>query len=231
MNYSRHTKLDNPVWHSLSEDHAKFSLDFGDMRFYHPDYCPFGSGKTDVKNPDHIGQYAELVDKFFIVGEQPKIPAHLQVQNKLVCLQMVINRKIISEPGYDVVRLNDMRLNSLLELVNLVQPGYFRPKTALLGNYFGIYEGDILIAVAGERMKMYDCVEVSAVVTHPDHRGKGCARTLVAHAVNTIFDENKIPYLHVAESNRGAINLYNDLGFVLRRKIDFWKIGKALHGC
>jgi hypothetical protein len=77
MNHSRHSKLDNPVWHSLLDDHAKFSVDFGDTRFYHPDYCPFGSGKTTVTNPDHISKYAELVDKFFIVGELPKIPCAL----------------------------------------------------------------------------------------------------------------------------------------------------------
>jgi len=49
---------------------------------------------------------------------------------------------------------------------------------------------------------------------------------LIAHTVNKIFDENKTPYLHVAETNTGAINLYNKLGFTTRRKISFWNFEK-----
>jgi predicted GNAT family acetyltransferase len=39
-----------------------------------------------------------------------------------------------------------------------------------------------------------------------------------------VFNENKIPYLHVAESNIGAIKLYEKLGFATRRKISFWNL-------
>jgi predicted GNAT family acetyltransferase len=80
------------------------------------------------------------------------------------------------------------------------------------------------VAVAGERMKMNDFTEVSAVVTHPSYAGKGFAKQLIAHAANKIFDENKIPYLHVAETNFGAIRLYDNLGFKTRRKISFWHL-------
>lgn len=64
--------------------------------------------------------------------------------------------------------------------------------------------------------------EVSAVVTHPQHTGKGYAKQLMAFTCHKIFNEDKIPYLHVADSNVGAIKLYKKLGFVTRRKITFW---------
>ena len=35
-------KLDNPVWHSLSETHKNFSIVYIHLKFYGPDYCPFG---------------------------------------------------------------------------------------------------------------------------------------------------------------------------------------------
>ena len=35
-------KLDNPVWFSLSETHQSFAVDYGSVKFYHPEYCPFG---------------------------------------------------------------------------------------------------------------------------------------------------------------------------------------------
>ncbi|MEZ4957421.1 MAG: GNAT family N-acetyltransferase [Saprospiraceae bacterium] len=68
--------------------------------------------------------------------------------------------------------------------------------------------------------------EVSAVVTHPEHTGKGYAKQLIKHATDQIFKENKIPYLHVAESNIGAIKLYESWGFSERRKISFWNLIK-----
>jgi predicted GNAT family acetyltransferase len=73
-------------------------------------------------------------------------------------------------------------------------------------------------------MQMEDYIEVSAVITHPDHTGKGYAKQLVTHTVNAIFEQNKIPFLHVSESNVGAIRLYEKLGFQTRTKISVWNI-------
>lgn len=93
-----------------------------------------------------------------------------------------------------------------------------------MGNYYGIYKNNQLIAVTGERMQMNEYIEVSAVITHPDHCGKGYAKQLVTHTVNSILDQNKTPFLHVAESNIGAIKLYEKLGFKTRKKISVWNI-------
>ena len=91
---------------------------------------------------------------------------------------------------------------------------------------FGLFINGQLVAVTGERMKMNAFTEVSAVVTHPDHAGKGYAKQLVAYTVNKIFEEGKAPYLHVAQTNTGAIALYEKLGFTIRRKISFWNLAR-----
>jgi ribosomal protein S18 acetylase RimI-like enzyme len=114
--------------------------------------------------------------------------------------------------------------NDLFNLVNLVQPGYFKSKTSFMGSYFGIFKDGQLVAVTGERMKMNVYTEVSAVVTHPGYTGRGFAKQLIAHTTNKIFSENKLPYLHVAETNTGAIKLYEKLGFYTRRKISLWNL-------
>jgi len=217
-------KLDNPVWHSLSENHGAFVIDYRNTKFYNPDYCPFG-GFIDSENiSDAIDQYAALTDNFFIVGEKPKISENVQIVKELVCLQMIIYEKIQLAIDTEVVKLTENHNEELCALVNLVQPGYFKNKTPLLGNYFGIFKENQLVAITGERMKMNDFTEVSAIVTHPDHTGKGYAKQLITFVVNAIFEENKIPFLHVIESNAGAIKLYEKLGFTARRKISLWNI-------
>ena len=204
-------KLDNPVWHSLSETHKDFGIDYGTIKFYHPDYCPFGGFTAFDKMEDSISEYAKLANTFFIIGQKPIVPDNLKLNNELICWQMIIHNKIEGNIEDRIVKLGEEHLADLLGLVKMVYPEYFKKKTASLGNYYGIYKNNQLVAVTGERMQMEDYTEVSAVITHPDHTGKGYAKQLVTHTVNAIFAQNKTPFLHVAESNIGAIKLYEKL--------------------
>jgi GNAT superfamily N-acetyltransferase len=220
------TKLDNPVWNSLSENHSTFCVNHENVKFYHPDYCPFGAFAKPENLPQAIQNYSVLTDQFFIVGEKPEIANSLKLAKELVCLQMIIYNKIEQPIALEIVKLTQQHNKALCDLVHLVQPGYFKTKTPLLGDYFGVFKDGQLIATAGERMKMNDFTEISAIITHPDHTGKGYAKQLIAQVVNNIFDQNKTPFLHVVESNIGAIALYEKLGFISRRKISFWNITK-----
>ena len=219
-------QLDNPVWHSLSESHKKIAIDYPNIKFYQPDYCPFGGFQKNVNISEPINEYSAKVDNFYIIGEKPGLPGHLKIKKELVCLQMVINYSIDLEIKERIIKLTREHSEALFQLVNLVQPGYFKKKTELLGDYFGIFRNDELIAVTGERMKMNDFTEVSAIVTHPEHTGQGYAKQLIANTVNNTFQQKKIPYLHVLETNTGAIKLYEKLGFTTRRKISFWNIAE-----
>lgn len=224
MNAADNITLDNPTWFSLSETHRMFSINYDAVKFYHPDYCPFGGFTNQADTSTSCAAYSKLHNPFFIIGEQPVLPDFLSIEKELVCLQMLIPAKIAIAPGEEIIPLGADHGDALFQLVNLVQPGYFKSKTFLLGDYFGIFKNGNLVAAAGERMKMNRYTEVSAIVTHPDHTGKGYAGRLTAHVVNKIFDENKIPFLHVVESNQRAIALYEKLGFKTRRKISFWNI-------
>ena len=221
-------KLDNPVWFSLSETHQSFAVEYGSVKFYHPDYCPFGGFEKGNAIAKSIDGYSEMVDSFFIVGEKPELSNLLKLNKELVCLQMIVCNPIDIAINDPIVKLTDEHIDALYELVNFVQPGYFKKKTSLLGNYYGIFKNEELVSVTGERMQMNDFVEVSAVVTHPNHTGKGYAKQLVVQTVNEIFKQNKIPFLHVIEDNKGAIQLYEKLGFSTRRKISFWNITQQI---
>ena len=219
-------KLDNPVWHSLNEAHHQFSISYGKLKCYHPDQCLFGGYEKNHDIAMQMVEYANLVDNFFIVGERPFSSEKLSLKKELVCLQMVTQQPIKVDSTHNITKLNGKFEKQLFDLVDIVQPGYFRQKTSLLGEYFGIFENEELVAVTGERMKTNFHTEVSAVVTHPHYIGRGFAKHLVAYTVNNIFNENKTPFLHVAETNFGAITLYEKLGFKARRKISFWNFSR-----
>ncbi len=217
-------KLDNPVFYALSEKHQKFAIDFDHIKFYHPDYCPFGGFVSDKDISTPILEYAKLINTFFIIGPKPVFSGSLLLKNELLCLQMIISQKIKINIDDEIIELNESHLKELLALVKLVYPEYFKPKTVALGKYYGIFKNNELIAVTGERMKMNEFTEVSAVITHPHHTGKGYAKQLVAHTVNSILDQNKIPFLHVSKANTGAIALYEKLGFYTRKELSVWNL-------
>ena len=216
-------KLDNPAWHSLNESHRSFAIGNDEIKFYTPEICPFGG--INSRQADLITfASAYQLNSFFVIGERPLTSSTLIPEKELVCLQMVCPAPIQIAYTENIIRLEDRHNQQLTGLVNLVQPGYFTEGTALMGDYFGIFKDGHLVAVTGERMKMFDFTEISAVVTHPDFTAKGFAKQLVSFTANEIFQHGKVPYLHVAETNTNAIQLYAKLGFITRRKISFWKM-------
>ncbi|HEY4618921.1 MAG TPA: GNAT family N-acetyltransferase [Flavobacterium sp.] len=217
-------KLDNPVWYSLVESHKKLVLTYNKTRFYHQDYCAFGAFNEMPNKGEDFLAYSKLVPSFFIFGKKPSIPASLKLKDELVCLQMIVRNKIVIPFADEIIKLEESHREALLGLVKIVYPEYFKSKTADLGNYYGIFKGNQLVAITGERMQMNAFTEVSAVITHPEHIGKGYAKQLVAHVANAIFEQNKTPFLHVATANIRAVKLYEKLGFETRRKISIWNI-------
>jgi ribosomal protein S18 acetylase RimI-like enzyme len=218
-------KLDNPVWNSLNETHKRHSLEYDGIRFYIPEYCPFGGFIKTNNLVKGLNQYSTLIKNFYVVGEKPLFNTALSINKNIVCNQMLLEKPIDLDVNEQIVELKtEHQKTDLFDLVNLAQPGYFKNKTSDLGKYFGIYKNEKLISVTGERMKMDEFTEISAVVTHPEYTGNGYAKQLINLTTSKVFNENKIPYLHVAESNIGAIKLYEKLGFTTRRKISFWNI-------
>jgi predicted GNAT family acetyltransferase len=122
----------------------------------------------------------------------------------------------LEEGDVDVLVLGKADVADMSALVVLTQPGPFRSRTIELGRFIGIREGGRLVAMAGERMWIGDCREVSGVCTHPDAQGRGYARALTGRVVNRMHDGGQTPILHVLSTNRRAIEMYRTLGFVSR---------------
>lgn len=215
-------KLDNPVYHSLNEFHKKFCLNFGDSKFYSPEVAAFG-GALDMAKEEDISEYAKICDDFLVFGAKPQ-GNFTSVLSQLVCDQYVLENKIEMDFTEDIVLLTEENHKELTDFILKFYPYYFKKRTPELGRYYGIFNDDKLIAVTGERMQMDDMTEVSAVITDTDYLGKGYAKQLVAFVSGKIFEDNKTPFLHVAETNIGAKKLYEKLGFDHRGTINLWGV-------
>jgi len=217
-------KLDNPTWFALTEAHQHWAQIYDGIKLYPQHICPFGGINGQAALNKIPQQLLPVGQTFFIIGEAPQIPLGFQLKNELICLQMVATETPKSPLSHTIVPLSNNWIEALHELVNLVQPGYFMPQTHLMGNYWGIIKNNQLVAITGERMQLDTFTEISAVITHPDYQRQGMAKQLVSHAVQHNFARRKTPFLHVLDSNIGAIKLYEQLGFYTRRKISFWLI-------
>lgn len=104
----------------------------------------------------------------------------------------------------------------MVALATLTRPGPFVAHTNRMGRFLGIRDGGQLVAMAGERLQMDGFSEISAVCTHPDHRGKGYGGALLAAVGARMLSEGITPFLHAYASNTGAIALYRRMGFAHR---------------
>lgn len=72
-----------------------------------------------------------------------------------------------------------------------------------------------------ERLRPPGRAEISAVCTTPEVRGRGHAALLVGVLAARIEARGERPFLQVAETNAGAIALYERLGFRTRKQVTF----------
>ena len=107
----------------------------------------------------------------------------------------------------------------MVELTSLAFSGFFREKTCQMGSYYGVRSDGKLVAMGGERMMPDDYVEISAVCTHPGHRGKGHASSIIGQLARNHRRDGLVSWLHVSCDNRNAIELYLRLGFKVVRQV------------
>lgn len=211
--------LSNIVWAALCGPHAQWSETHADVRRYRPEFAPFAAAR-DYSEPNVRAIAAmlgpgERASLFTL--ERPAIPTDCETVREGALIQMVASRRLSAPRDSRIVSLGEADAADIRTLVEIAQPGPFSSRTHRLGNFFGIREDGRLIAMAGERMVAGNYVEVSAVCTHPDYRGRGLAKTLMEHLTASIQQRARIPVLHALSTNSAAIDLYRALGYLAAR--------------
>ncbi|HEX4851551.1 MAG TPA: hypothetical protein VFV08_12125, partial [Puia sp.] len=82
-------KLDNPVWFSLTETQSPFAVGNHSIKFYRPEYCPFGGFEKLDDIREGIDKYSRTCENFFVVGEKPEVNPNIKLVKELVCDQMI----------------------------------------------------------------------------------------------------------------------------------------------
>jgi len=212
-------RLDNPIWWCLATRHAHLARGGARARRYPPEISPLG-GLADVAaaSVDELDTITEVGDDFGTFARVvPAFSARWQTLREARIAQMIrADPSPLPEGGVDVVTLGACDVGEMLALVELTQPGPFRPRTIELGHFIGVREGGRLLAMAGERMWIGDRRELSGVCTHPAAQGRGLARALMGRVVNRMLRDGQTPFLHVYSHNARAIDLYRALGFEQR---------------
>lgn len=221
-------KLKNPVWHSLNETHKKFLIKYDGVQFYNPEINNFGAFYDTNKTAIAIDKYAEITDSFFLVSENQTAlfdSKNIFLKKKINGCQMVLDNLIDVNITEDIVLLTKENIDEVYDLIWLVMPGYYQKRGFEMGNFYGIFKDNKLIAISGQRLQTDDFIEISSVVTHPNYTRRGFAKQLIHHTTKEIIKENKLPILHTNKGNL-AIPLYENLGYNITRDMNWWLYAK-----
>lgn len=209
--------LRRPIWDALTTRQAELARGGELARRFDPEVSPFAAARDD--SPESLAALGELVPAsgtiVLLQADPIVVPPGTIAVMSAPGVQMIAERPVAALPDPRFRRLEAADARAMLALATLTKPGPFLPRTRELGEFWGICEGDTLVAMAGERMKHAGLTEVSGVCTHPDARGRGFARLLSAWVAARIAARGETAYLHAYAANTAAIELYRSLGFIL----------------
>jgi ribosomal protein S18 acetylase RimI-like enzyme len=213
--------LDNITWHTLSGPHARFSTGSGTARRYSVGFSPI-VGFADPLHPDFdsLAACCASGEHFYMDGWSGAPPQGWRVEADTTMFKMVWDAAMPeADAAPEALALGPAHAQQALDLATLTRPGPFGPRTIELGEYFGFFEGERLVAMAGERMCAGTLREISGVCTLPSHQGRGLAKRLMQKLIRRQMQRGETPFLHVMSANAGARALYERMGFRVYREV------------
>lgn len=216
--------LDNPIWHALSTHQRDFNEGDERLKYFYPEISPFvAMAEWNKADKEYlVEQLPPDRNFFYITAQSPELPSGCKRGFTIKLFQLVCRKHLPFHPaGIQIRSLGKADIPQMIELTALTKPGPFNQRTIEFGNYIGVFEGERLAAMAGERLRFPGYTEVSAICTHPDFAGKRYSAALLSQATAHIIEKGQIPFLHVRHDNTRAINLYEQAGYEIRGEMDF----------
>lgn len=203
-------------WQAFTGDQATVAVGHGGTRRFAPGFSAI-AGFADLAAPDLdvLRSISSVGDRIYTDGWSGSHDSNWEIVRETHMWKMVFEDDLpLEDLGTDIVRLDSSHAQRAVDLAVLTNPGPFGLRTIELGEYFGIFDGDRLVAMAGERLQCGSLREVSGVCTHPDYVGRGYAARLSNKVIRLQLLRGQTPFLHVISDNAGARHLYRKLGFV-----------------
>ncbi|MDN5287851.1 MAG: family N-acetyltransferase [Mucilaginibacter sp.] len=222
--------LDNPAWNALISGNKDLANGNDVAKYFPKEISPFvGTREISQENFNILYDISQFDSYFgFVAPHDIVIPEQWQIIQSMKVLQMVYDE--VATPAVlqqEFTPLTDQHIPQMIALTQLTNPGPFSERTIDFGHYVGIFDGDRLVTMAGQRMHPVPYAEISAVCTHPDYLGRGYASKLLLHHIHRIRAASEIPFLHVKAENETAIKVYEKIGFVTRKEMSFYIIKKS----
>jgi predicted GNAT family acetyltransferase len=214
--------LNRPIWSALTTGDRRFAQGGPLALRFPPDIAPFAATADD--SAEAFAALRELLAEdgpvaLVSVDKLKPYPGFEVVREAPIVQMIALAATPVSSQGLALIVLGAADVPEMLDLAERTQPGPFGPRTHELGRYIGVRADGVLAAMAGERMRLDGCVEISAVCVSPEHRGKGYGALLVTWLVRKLRQEGVTPFLHVFTDNISAIALYERLGFTTRKTL------------
>lgn len=210
--------LDTIIWDSLSGPQRHFSCGTDTGRRYAPGFSPI-IAFPDAQRPDFaaLRPFCTPGEQFYCDQWTGPAPADWSIEAEASMVKMIWDGGAPPAEAAGerppATPLTGAHAPDALRLATLTHPGPFGLRTIELGDYFGIFDGDDLVAMAGERMHAGPYREISGVCTHPDWLGRGYARRLMLLLLRRQLARGQVPVLHVMSDNTRARGLYRSMGF------------------
>ena len=212
--------LDNIVWHALSGPQRRFSAGADDAKRYATGFSPIvGFADQATPNFDALRPHCAPGEHFYCDGWTGAPPPGWSLEAETTMFKMVWDAPAPErDDAQEAIPLGPAHAQQAFDLAMLTKPGPFGPRTIELGDYYGVFDGDRLVAMAGERMQAGTLREISGVCTHPDVQGRGLASRLMRKLVRRQLARRETPFLHVMRENAVARQLYERMGFAVYRE-------------
>lgn len=163
-------------------------------------------------------EHVTIVEKFYRTERVPMLKMALLPEDF---------RPVIGAPGrmpLALTRLDIAHRPGLEELYAYGGGDAFRLRSLELGVFYGVFDGDRLVSVAGTHI-VSDSERIAAlgnVMTHPAYRGRGLATAATSAVCDELLNRGSAMIgLSVGRSNEAAIRVYEKIGF--KRHVAFYE--------
>ncbi|MFJ8472015.1 GNAT family N-acetyltransferase [Kitasatospora sp. NPDC094011] len=210
----------NTAWYTADPDHGPVALLYsgGDT----PVLLAFAREAGRAALAELLDAMRPFLPRRFTAGlpdgaERALAPDYA-VERRTPLLRMILpdTGRLPTELPYPAEPLDLSDLDALRALLAAGYPeSWFDRRLLAAGGYVGVREAGRLVAVAGVHVHSpaHRVAVLGNVVTHPDARGRGLARSCVTALCRRLGPTTDHLGLHVRTDNAPAIRLYERLGF------------------